>query len=115
MSSDRTQQTATEDLFKAASIYASEIPVIVILTKMDNFRGIQREQAREEFEPTTYEPSPQERVDLDKKYTEYASEQIEKRIDLVEKEMKSLDAGHVDACVAIARSLSPKPPSKACD
>lgn len=106
MDTARTQQTATEDLFKAVSEYTAEVPVIVIATKMDSFRGIQREQAREEHEPTTYEPSPEERVELDKKYTEYALRQIQEHIDLIEKEMRNLDKGHFDACVAVAKSLS---------
>lgn len=106
MDTARTQQTATEDLFKAVSEYTAEVSVIVIATKMDNFRGIQREQARGEHEPTTHEPSPQERVELDKKYMKFALDQIQKRMDLIEKEMRSLDKGHFDACVAVAKSLS---------
>ena len=106
MSSARTQQTATEDLFKAVSEHTAEVPVIVVATKMDNFRGIKREQAREEYEPTTYEASPEERVQLDKKYTEYAADEIGKRIDLIEREIQSLDEGHFDACIAVARSES---------
>lgn len=105
MSSARTQQTATEDLFKAVSEHAVEVPVIVVATKLDHFRGIMREQARELYEPTTYEAGPQERVELDKTYAKYASEKIEERTDLIESELTSLDEGHLDGCVAVARSL----------
>lgn len=111
MSSVRTRQTATEDLFQAVSEHTAEVPVIVVARKMDHFRGIMREQAREYYEPTTYEASPKERVDLDKKYAEYASARIEERTDLIENELKSLDGGHLDGCVAVARSLSPSSPS----
>lgn len=106
MSSVRTTQTATESLFKAVSEHTAEVPVIVIATKMDNFRGIQRETAREKYEPTTYEASPQERVELDNKYSAYAQTEIVKRLGLIETEMASLDEGRFDACVAVARSAS---------
>jgi len=112
MSSARTQQTATEDLFKAVSEHTNEVPVIVVATKLDHFRGIMREQARDIHEPTTYEASPQERVELDKKYAKYASESIEERTDLIENELKSLDGGHLDGCVAVARGLSRPSPFK---
>ncbi|KAL9611273.1 MAG: hypothetical protein Q9167_004070 [Letrouitia subvulpina] len=71
---------------------------------MDKFRGILREEARGELEPTTYEPSSQERVELDKRYTKYAFDQIHMRMDLIEKEMRGLDRGHFDACVAVAKN-----------
>ena len=106
MSTVRTTQTATESLFKAVSEHTAEVPVIVIATKMDNFRGIQREAARELYEPTAHEASPEERVKLDKQYTEYAQKEIVKRMVLIETEMGSLDEGRFDACVAVARSVS---------
>ncbi|KAI4104328.1 MAG: hypothetical protein L6R37_003325 [Teloschistes peruensis] len=106
MNSARTQQTATKDLFKAVSEHTAEVPVIVIATKMDHFRAIMREEARGREEPTAYEASPQQRVDLDKKYAEYASERIKERTDLIESEFQNFDAGHLDGCVAVARSLS---------
>ena len=106
MSSDRTTQTATESLFKAVSEHTAEVPIIIIATKMDNFRGIKREEAREIHEPTTHESSPKERVELDKRYMEYAQDEIIKRMELIEREMRSLDGGRFDACVAIARSAS---------
>lgn len=112
MSIARTQQTATEDLFKAVSEHTAEVPVIVVATKLDHFRGIMREQARDLYEPTTYEASPQERMVLDKKYAKYASERIEERTDLIENELKSLDGGHFHGCVAVARSLSRLSPFK---
>lgn len=105
MNSDRTQQTATEDLFKAVSEHTAEVPVIVVATKLDQFRGIKREDARNQFEPT-YEASPQERVELDRSYADYASEKIEERMELIETELKSLEGGHLDGCVAVARSTS---------
>ncbi|KAL8664470.1 MAG: hypothetical protein Q9202_003020 [Teloschistes flavicans] len=104
MNSARTQQTATEDLFKAVSEHTAEVPVIVVATKMDHFRAIMREEAREREEPTAYEASPEKRVELDKKYAEYASEKINERTDLIESEFRNLDVGHLDGCVAIARN-----------
>ena len=105
MNSDRTQQTATGDLFRAVSEHTAEVPVIVVATKLDQFRGIKREDARNQYEPS-YEASPQERVALDKRYADYASEKIAERTDLIEAELKSLEGGHLDGCVAVARSMS---------
>ena len=105
MNRDRTQQTATEDIFKAVSEHTAEVPVIVVATKLDQFRGIMREDARNQYE-LSYEASPQERVDLDKRYADYASEKIEERTDLIEARLKSLEGGHSDGCVAVARSKS---------
>ncbi|KAL8775566.1 MAG: hypothetical protein Q9209_000062 [Squamulea sp. 1 TL-2023] len=96
--------TATESFLKVASEYTAEVPVVVIATKMDEFRGIQRESARELFEPTTYEPGPEEMVELHRKYTKYAQDEIVKRMDMIERELKSLDTGRFDACVAVARN-----------
>lgn len=53
MNNARTQQEATKTLFKAISKNVAEVPIIVVVTKMDQFRGIQRQQAREEYEPAT--------------------------------------------------------------
>ncbi|KAL8766023.1 MAG: hypothetical protein Q9194_006392 [Teloschistes cf. exilis] len=106
MNSARTQQTATKDLFKAVSEHTAEVPVIVVATKLDHFRAIMREEAREGEKPSAYEASPQQRVDLDRKYAEYASERIKERTDLIESEFQNFDAGHLDGCVAVARSLS---------
>lgn len=80
--------------------------MIILITKMDRFRGIQRETARDLLEPTTYEASPQERVDLDQKYSAFAAKKVQERIDLIEKEMRGVDKAHFDAFVAVARCLS---------
>lgn len=81
-------------------------PSLSLLPRWTIFRGIQRESAREKYEPTTYEASPQERVELDNKYTAYAQTEIVKRLGLIEREMASLDEGRFDACVAVARNAS---------
>lgn len=106
MNSNRTTQTATESFLKVASEYTAEVPVVVIATKMDEFRGIQREAAMEQFKPTTYEPSSEEIVELYRKSKQYAQDEIIKRMNLIEKELRSLDEGRFDACVAVARSSS---------
>lgn len=101
MSNVRTQQEATETLFKALSKNVAEVPIIVVVTKMDQFRGIQREEAREE-----YELAIDNRDELDRKCEEYVREQVQKRTDLIEKEMREVEGGHFDACVNVARSTS---------
>ncbi len=101
MSNVRIQQEATKSLFKAISKNVAEVPIIVVVTKMDQFRGIQREQAREEYELTT-----DDRDELDRKCEEYVREQVQKRTDMIEKEMRDVEEGHFDACVSVARSTS---------
>ena len=99
MNSTRTQQAATERLFKAVSEYAAEVPIIVVATKMDEFRGIKREEAREMYEEDT--PNVHE---LDKKCKTYMAEKFRERMELIEKEMRQVEGGRFDACVDVARS-----------
>ena len=99
MNSARTQQTATESLFKAVSEYAAEVPIIVVATKMDEFRGIKREEARELYEEDTLDV-----LELDKKCKAYMAEKLCERVELIEKEMQQVEGGRFDACVDVARS-----------
>ena len=101
MSSDRTQQTATEQLFQAVSQHAAEVPIIVVATKMDQFRGIKREEARE-----SYEGDIPDLLEFDKKCKAHVVEQIRERMELIEKEMRQVEGGRFDACVDVARSWS---------
>lgn len=101
MSNVRTQQGATQTLFKAISKSIAEVPIIVVVTKTDQFRGIQREEAREIYEPTT-----DNRDELDRKCEEYVTEQVQQRLDLIESEMREVEGGYFDACVNVARSAS---------
>ena len=99
MNSSRTQQRATETLFKAVSKHAAEVPIIVVVTKRDQFRSMQYGQARE-----TYELSVHNQDQLDKECKEYASKEMQERMELIEKEMQEVDGGHFDACVDVERS-----------
>ena len=101
MNNARTQQEATKTLFKAIPKNVAEVPIIVVVTKMDQFRGIKREEAREEYEFIT-----DNRDELDRKCDEYVREQIQKRSDMIEEEMREVEEGHFDACVNVARSTS---------
>lgn len=102
MNNARTQQEATKTLFQAISQHVAEVPIIVVVTKTDEFRGIQREQAREE-----YEPFVDSRDELDRKCEDYVREQVQIRTDLIEKEMREVEGGDFDACVSVARSRFP--------
>lgn len=101
MNSARTQQTATESLFKAVSEYAAEVPIIVVATKMDEFRGIKREEAREMYEEET-----PDMLELDQKCKAYMTEKVRERMELIEQEMQQTEGGRFDACVDVARSMS---------
>ena len=100
MSSDRTQQTATVNLFKAVSSYAAEVPLIIVATKKDHFEGIQRIEAEQKFKP-----SIDDELQLFRKCKEYAAGQTLERLDLIKEEMRSVDKGHFDACVSVAKGM----------
>lgn len=100
MNDVRTQQGATQTLFKAISENVAEVPIIVVVTKTDEFRSIQRGEAKEIYEETT-----DNRDELDRKCEEYVVEHVQERIDLIEGEMLEVEGGHFDACVNVARSM----------
>lgn len=99
MNDVRTQQQATQNFFKAISKNVAEVPIIIVVTKTDQFRAIQREEAREIYEPTI-----NDRDELDRKCEEYVIEQVQQRIDSIENEMQEVEGGHFDACVNVSRS-----------
>lgn len=101
MNDVRTQQGATQTLFKAISENVAEVPIIVVVTKTDEFRSIQLGEAKEIYEETT-----DNRDELDRKCEEYTLKQVHERVDLIEKEMLEVEGGHFDACVNVARSMS---------
>ena len=100
MSSDRTQQTATVNLFKAVSSYAAEVPLIIVATKKDRFEAIQRWEAEQIFQQ-----SIDDELELLRKCKVYAAGQTLERLDLIEGEMRNIDKGHFDACVSVAKGM----------
>ena len=100
MSSDRTQQTATVNLFKAVSSYAAEVPLIIVATKKDRFEAIQRMEA----EPI-FKQSIDDELEFFRKCKVYAAGQTLKRLDLIKGEMRNIDKGHFDACVSVAKGM----------
>ena len=103
MSSVRTQQTATENLFKAVSEFATEVPIIVVATKMDVFRATQRGVAMAKFE------SEEDDSNMFQKCKEYAEQRIKERTDMIEEEMREIEGSRFEACVDVAQSRSPRP------
>ncbi len=101
MGSDRNRQTATESLFKAVSEYATEVPVIIVATKMDRFEGSQRMEAEEIFKPVM-----DDELEFFRKCKQHAADQLPKRLDLIEDEMRKVEDSHFEACVSVARSTS---------
>ena len=101
MNNARSQQEATQTLFKAISKHDTDVPIIVVVTKMDEFQAIQGAEAREE-----YGPAIDNREELEQKCQEYVVEQVQNRTDLIEGEMGEVEGGHVEACVSVARSTS---------
>ena len=97
MDSVRIRQTATESLFTAVSKYAADVPIIIVATKMDKFREIQRQLAEKE-----YAESIKDKAELYEKGKAYAAEQLLKRMKQIEEEMR--EVGRFDASVDVASS-----------
>lgn len=104
MGNVRIQQTATQSLFKAVAEYAAEVPIIVVLTKTDQFRGMMRQEGEDKLENANEDIDEGE---LHRGGKEYAVVRIDETMRLIEKEIQEVDGGHFDACVDIARSASP--------
>lgn len=98
MNSNRTKQTATCELFKAVSTYATDIPVIVVATKSDEFYAIQHQMAR-----TLLHKEINDIAQLTQFCDECAAVEIRNRIKLIESEMKEIEGGRFDACVDVCK------------
>lgn len=98
MNSTRTRQTATRDVFKAVSTYATDIPVIVVVTKSDEFAASQFSEAR-----TNPDPSITDAAQLIEFCDAYAANQVQRRIELIGSEMEEVEGGHFDACVGVSK------------
>lgn len=98
MNCARTKQTSTYEVFKAVSTYATDIPVIVVVTKSDEFLGSEFQKAR-----TLYSPSTNDAAELMRLCDAYAADQLKNRIILIESEMKEVEGGRFDACVDVCK------------
>ena len=99
INSPRTLQTATEKLFKAVSEYASEVPIVVVATKKDDFLDIEfgayRKALKKEGKKVDVEAGEQ-----------YAEEKLRERIETIRSEMESVPGGRLDACLAVSQGKS---------
>ncbi|KAK5686968.1 hypothetical protein LTS10_001104 [Elasticomyces elasticus] len=92
----RTLQTATEKLFMAVSKFASDVPIVVVATKKDDFLEIQFGAHRKAMKKEG------KRFDEDA-CDQYAAERLVERIQKIEAEMQSVPGGRLNACVAISQ------------
>lgn len=99
MNSVRTKQTATEELFRAVSKYATDIPILVVATKQDDFEGSKSWEGRRLFG----EHFQGDAAGLLKKCDEYAADEVRNRMQLIETEMQEVEGGRFDACVGVAK------------
>lgn len=98
MSSARTKQTATEGIFTAVSKYASNIPIIVVATKSDEFSASKFQEAWR-----LYAPSVRNRDELFDRCDVFAADKVSERLKLMESEIQEVDGGRFDGCVALAK------------
>ena len=89
MNSPRVQQKAAIDFFRIVS-RNSEIPIVVVQTKKDEFWDLQYGRARRSF------VSP---ADMEA----YADEELRKRMILIEEELSDIKDGRCDSVVAVSK------------
>ncbi|KAL9594238.1 MAG: hypothetical protein Q9219_007140 [cf. Caloplaca sp. 3 TL-2023] len=90
VNSPRTQQTSTIDFFTAVS-QNSEIPVIVVQTKKDEYWDLQFGKARKDFASSSA-------------LEEHANNELQRRLNLMEEEISEIQNGRYDAMVAVSQS-----------
>ncbi|KAK4546616.1 hypothetical protein LTR36_001833 [Oleoguttula mirabilis] len=96
INSPRTLQTATEKLFRAVSQYASEVPIVVVATKKDDFLDIEFGTCRKALK--------KEGKRFDEEACEqYAEEKLRERVETIRSEMESVQGGRLDACLAVSQ------------
>ncbi|KAF2765736.1 hypothetical protein EJ03DRAFT_354618 [Teratosphaeria nubilosa] len=96
INSPRTLQTATEKLFRSVSLYASDVPIIVVATKKDDFVDLQFSARRKAMKKAG------EKFD-EEACEQFAEEQLQQRLELLRQEMLSVPDGRLDACVAVSQ------------
>ena len=89
MNSPRVQQKAAIDFFTIVS-RNSEIPIVVVQTKKDEFWDLQYGKARRNCINST---------DMEA----YADEELRKRMILIEEELSDIKDGRCDSVVAISK------------
>ena len=89
MNSPRVQQKAAIDFFTNIS-QNSEIPIVVVQTKKDEFWDLQFGRARKHF-------------DILADMEAYANEELRKRMILIEEELSDIKDGRCDSVVAVSK------------
>ena len=89
MNSPRVQQKAAIEFYTIVS-HNSEIPIVVVQTKKDEFWDLQYGKARRMFVNTT-------------EMEAYADEELRKRMILIEEELSDIEDGRCDAVVAVSK------------
>ena len=101
MNSDRIKQAATQRLFKSVSRYATNVPIIIVATKSDDFMAIKVHQARR-----LYADSGLGAEDFWRLADEYSKDQIRNRLNEIESELLKIPDGRFDGCVAVNQGTS---------
>ena len=89
MNSPRVQQKAAIDFFTIVS-QNSEIPIVVVQTKKDEFWDLQYGKARNMFITSAEKEA-------------YADEELRKRMVLIEEELADIKDGRCDSIVAVSK------------
>lgn len=95
ITSSRTLQSATEKLFQAVSKHASDVPIVVVATKKDDYLDIEFSAKRKELKKNK-QPYDENVCE------EYAEGKLRSRLDEIRAEMESLAGGRLNAVVAVS-------------
>ena len=95
LTDNRPKQAATGKLFEAVSKYAEDIPLVIVATKSDEFANQKAGEYRKRVKKDGG------RV-IDEEVDAHAEAEVQKRAELIGKEMLEIPGGRVDACVAVS-------------
>lgn len=98
INSARTLQKATEKLFQAVGMWASEVPIVVVATKKDDLLDLEFSKRRKELKKNK-EPFDEEVCE------QYAEQQLQSRLEQIRSEMESVPGGRLDALVAVSQGM----------
>lgn len=98
-----TVQTSTEKLFRACSMYAAEVPIVVVATKKDDLLDLEYAKRRKELKK---QGQPVDDEEIEK----YAEDQLSARLEQIREEMTTVPDGRFDALVAVSQGISTRKP-----
>jgi hypothetical protein len=98
LNSARTQQSATIELFNIISQHAKNVPIIIVLTKKDDFIAVKGMEARNKISSAGMGMG-----EYFAAMDEYAEVEFCERMRTIESELLEIPGGRFDASVGVSR------------